>query len=135
MERPRWWRWRYPLSNQQPARKYSRKLPIDYFHSNIPSANITNNIGIRKARDKYALILTAGDDVDFIDEYFKEMAEYFNKKHWSSLSYSKVGNCNWWDNTFRKHYKGTSPQIIDYFKMVWKSRNQNPVLKNNSYIK
>ena len=62
------------------ARKYSRKLPIDYFHSNIPSANITNNIGIRKARDKYALILTAGDDVDFIDEYFKEMAEYFNKK-------------------------------------------------------
>ena len=61
------------------VKKYSKKLLIEYFHSDIPSANITANIGIKKARGKFLLILTAGDDVDFIDEYFEEMIKEFNE--------------------------------------------------------
>ncbi len=61
------------------AKEFSKKLPIEYFYSDIPSANITNNIAIKKARDKYLLILTAGDDVDFFDNYFEEMIKEFNE--------------------------------------------------------
>jgi len=61
------------------VKKYSEKLPVEYIHLNILSANIAGNIGIKKARDKYPLILTTGDDVDFLENYFEKLIEEFNE--------------------------------------------------------
>lgn len=58
--------------------RYKKKLPIEYMHCRIPSADISMNIGIKKYRKKFPLILTAGDDVDFLKDYMKNITREFN---------------------------------------------------------
>jgi len=54
------------------------KLPVEYIFCKTLSADISMNIGIRKARNKFKIILTSGDDVDFLKGYMKEMLTEFN---------------------------------------------------------
>lgn len=58
--------------------KYKKRLPIEYIFCDIPSADISMNMGIKKYKDKFKLLLTAGDDVDFLKDYLKEMLKEFN---------------------------------------------------------
>lgn len=59
--------------------KYKKKLPVEYIHSNLPSSAISKNIGIKKARDKYRMVLILDDDVDLLPGYFDEALKEFNK--------------------------------------------------------
>lgn len=57
---------------------YKKRLNIRHIRANIPSADISMNIGIKIARKKFKLILTAGDDVDFLKGYADEIINEFN---------------------------------------------------------
>ncbi len=59
------------------VKKWSKKLPVQYIFSNIPSSSIAENIGVREAKKRFPLILIVGDDVDFLSGYFKEMVKVF----------------------------------------------------------
>ncbi len=61
------------------AEKYSRYLPINYIFSNVPSSSIAENIGVRNGKKKHELIVIAGDDVDFLPGYTKELVNIFNE--------------------------------------------------------
>ncbi|MDD5012052.1 MAG: glycosyltransferase [Candidatus Nanoarchaeia archaeon] len=58
--------------------KYKKRLPIDYIYCNIPSADISMNMGIKKYRDKFPILITSGDDVDFLENYLDEVIKEFN---------------------------------------------------------
>jgi len=59
--------------------KYTKRLPVKYMHIDTPSADISMNVGLRYAREKYRLIFTSGDDVDYLRGYFKMMLKEFNE--------------------------------------------------------
>jgi len=59
--------------------EYKKKLPVEYIYCKIPSADISMNMGIKKARNKFELILTTADDVDFLVGYIKSALKEFNK--------------------------------------------------------
>lgn len=63
---------------KQVVKKYSSKLPLRYRYLNIPSADISMNMGIKEAIKDFKLILTSGDDVDFLEGYAQEMAREFS---------------------------------------------------------
>lgn len=58
--------------------KYKEKLPVKYMHIDTPSADISMNVGLRYAREKYRLIFTSGDDVDYLGGYLTELLKEFN---------------------------------------------------------
>lgn len=58
--------------------KHMKKLSIEYLYCPVPSADISMNKGIVRARDRFPLLLTSGDDVDFFPGYMENIVKEFN---------------------------------------------------------
>ena len=61
------------------VQKYTKKLPVDYIYSSLPSSSRAENIGVQRAKKKYKLILISGDDMDYLPDYMKNLVKEFNE--------------------------------------------------------
>lgn len=61
------------------CKKYAKRCPVQYVFSDMPSSSRAENIGVRLAKRKYALILISGDDMDYLPGYMKNLVKEFNE--------------------------------------------------------
>lgn len=60
------------------CKKYAKRCPVQYVFSDTPSSSRAENIGVRLAQRKYALILISGDDMDYLPGYMQNLVKEFN---------------------------------------------------------
>lgn len=59
--------------------KHKKNIPVEYVYSSVPSSSIAENIGVKKAKSKFKLILISGDDMDFLSGYMDSLVKEFNE--------------------------------------------------------